>query len=87
MFKTEHVEAVYETRLEVCKGCNNYDTTGIGCSLPGTQPCCNEKTGGCGCSLSIKLRSLSTDCPLGKWKAVMSEQEEELLKANLNDKT
>jgi hypothetical protein len=86
-FKKEHVEAVYEERMEICRSCNNYDVTGSGCALPGTQPCCNENTGGCGCSLSIKLRSLSTDCPLGKWKALMSQKEEELLKAGLNDKT
>lgn len=93
LIKDEHVEQVYQVRLDICKSCKLYDTSGDGCSLPGTQPCCNYKlseeyngniTAGCGCSLSVKLRSLSTDCPLGKWTKIMSDQDEELVKKSLN---
>lgn len=41
---------------------------------------------GCGCSLALKGRSLSSACPLSKWPAIMSEQEEEMFKNQLNDK-
>ena len=41
----------------------------------GTGHCCNE----CGCSLAFKTRSLSSDCPLDKWKAFMTEEEEDKL--------
>lgn len=93
LIKKEHVEQVFNARLEVCKSCNLYDTTGTGCTIPGTQPCCNyhlseevngKQINGCGCSLSIKLRSLSTECPLSKWLKIMSEQDEEILKKKLN---
>jgi hypothetical protein len=95
LIKNEHVEAVYESRMAVCKECRLYDTTGDGCALPGTQPCCNQNLSdtvdgkevkGCGCSLTLKGRSLSSACPLGKWTAVLTEQEEEMLKRQLNDK-
>lgn len=86
MFKKEHVEIVYNERLNICKGCSNYDTEGVGCALPGTQPCCNQNTGGCGCSLSLKLRSLSSECPLKKWPAIMSQKEEDMLNNQINDK-
>jgi len=51
------------------------DTKGNSCLVPGTQPCCAE----CGCSLEFKLRAMSAECPLGKWKAVMSEETEDKL--------
>lgn len=73
-----YVETVYTERRNICEQCPSIDYEGSSCVVSGTQPCCKE----CGCSLSIKLRSLSTECPLGKWKAVMTEEEED--KLNLN---
>jgi len=46
--------------------------------IPGTQPCCSA----CGCKLSFKIRSLSSKCahPDGpKWKALLSQEEEDNL--------
>lgn len=83
IFKKEDVEAVAEYRMFICKNCNLYDASGEGCMVPGTQPCCNEKLGGCGCSLSLKTRALSSECPLKKWKAEMSEEEEDKLNQKL----
>lgn len=83
IFKKEDVEAVAEYRMFICKNCKLYDEKGEGCIVPGTQPCCNEKKGGCGCSLAFKTRSLSSECPLKKWKAEMSEEEEDKLNEKL----
>jgi len=54
-----------------------------GCMFPGTHPCCDKNKGGCGCSLVFKTRSLSSDCPLNKWKAVLTQEEEDKLKEKL----
>jgi hypothetical protein len=43
--------------------------------MKGTQPCCGD----CGCSLTFKTRSLSSDCPQGKWDALITEEEEDKL--------
>jgi hypothetical protein len=51
--------------------------------VPGTQPCCNEKMGGCGCSLGFKTRSLSSACPKGYWDAELNEHEEDQLNEKL----
>lgn len=83
IFKKEDVEAVADYRMFVCKNCKLYDDKGEGCTVPGTEPCCNEKLGGCGCSLAFKTRALSSDCPLGKWKAEMTEEEEDALNQKL----
>lgn len=84
VFKQEHVEAVYESRLEICKGCEFVAEKGTElCAIPGTGPCCPE----CGCSWSIKLRTLSMPCPKNKWEAIMTAQEEELLNRMLNEDT
>jgi len=71
VIKDEFVEQVAEVRLEICKGCIAYDTSGEGCAVPGTQPCCSKLKEGCGCSLKIKSRALSSSCPLGKWDAIL----------------
>ena len=83
IFKKEDVEQIAQERMQICMRCALYDVQGVGCMMPGTEPCCNEKMGGCGCSLSIKTRSLSSDCPKDKWKAVLSEDEEDKLNKKL----
>jgi hypothetical protein len=83
IFKKDDVEEIAEYRMSICKECHLYDVQGTGCMVPGTAPCCNEKAGGCGCSLEFKTRSLSSDCPLNRWKAILSEDEEDKLKEKL----
>lgn len=72
LIRDEYVEDVSKLRMEICNDCSS---KGDECVVIGTQPCCNE----CGCSLAFKTRALSTECPLGKWKALMSEEEEDKL--------
>lgn len=83
IFKREDVELIATERMEICRACNLYDTLGTGCVVIGTEPCCDQTKGGCGCSLGFKTRSLSSDCPLGKWKAEITQQEEDLLNQKL----
>ena len=75
VFKKEHVEAVATDRFQVCVSCSLFDAFGKDCLAPGTQPCCSD----CGCSLAFKTRSLASACPKGKWKELMSDQDEKAL--------
>lgn len=68
--RNEFVEEIALERNAICDQC---PSKGDQCAVPGTAPCCNE----CGCSLTFKTRSLSSECPLGKWKALLSEEEED----------
>ena len=70
--RDEFVEEVAEKRLLICDVC---PSKGDKCEVPGTAPCCNE----CGCSLAFKVRALSSNCPLGEWKALMTEDQEDKL--------
>lgn len=72
IFKKEHYEAVATDRFQVCIKCSLFDAKGNDCLAPGTQPCCSD----CGCSLAFKVRSLSSECPKGYWKAYMNEETE-----------
>ena len=65
VIRDNFVEDVAAKRMAICKECE----------VPGTQPCC----GNCGCSLGFKTRALSTECPLGEWKALMTEKQEDKL--------
>jgi len=81
IFKEEHIEAVAKVRWQNCKICKHIDYVGTKCTAPGTQPCCIE----CGCSLAWKMRALSAECPIGRWKSYMTEELEEELLKNLED--
>jgi hypothetical protein len=77
IIRDEFVEDIARMRHDICDNC---DVKGKKCAVKGTGPCCNE----CGCSLAFKTRSLSSSCPLGKWEALLTEEEEEALD-NLKD--
>ena len=83
IFKKEDVEEIAQHRMQICNECELLDVQGEGCMVPGTAPCCNENKGGCGCSLLLKTRALSSDCPLGKWEAELTEEEEDKLNEKL----
>jgi hypothetical protein len=83
VFKKDDVEQIADYRMGICLRCELFDDKGEGCMVPGTQPCCNRDKGGCGCSLEFKTRALSSSCPKDHWTAVISEQEEDLLKQKL----
>lgn len=77
IIRDEFVEKVAAMRYDVCEAC---PSKGKKCAVKGTAPCCNE----CGCSLLFKTRSLSSDCPLGKWESLITVEEEDELE-NLKD--
>lgn len=84
-FKKEHVEAIANERLSICNTCPKRDDVGSTCFVAGTKPCCSV----CGCSLKLKLRSLSSECPHpdgAKWKALVTEKEEDQINNTLNIK-
>ena len=79
VFVKEDVEQIANIRWNICTNCDFFDTKGTHCAVPGTQPCCAD----CGCILNLKVRSLSSSCPKGKWAAFMDEEMEENLMKNL----
>lgn len=80
VFKSEHVEEIASQRQAICDSCPFMAERGPkNCVAPGTHPCCPQ----CGCSLKFKLRSLSSSCPEGRWDAVVSQEEEDLIKDSI----
>jgi hypothetical protein len=82
IFKNEDVEAIAKLRWQECTMCPALDNAGSKCAVNGTAPCCAD----CGCSLGLKLRALSSECPKGKWKAVMDPASEKMLKEQIKEK-
>lgn len=80
IIRDETVEEIARLRFSICDDCEHLDTKGKECAVKGTQPCCAE----CGCSLGFKTRSLASACPLGKWNAIATVEEEDALD-NLKD--
>jgi hypothetical protein len=75
IIRDQFVEEIAAARMAECNICVKRDDEGKSCIMPGTQPCCNL----CGCSLSFKTRSLSSSCPDLRWKALISEEDEDKL--------
>tara|TARA_Y100001938_G_C8085254_1_gene431555 strand:- start:996 stop:1337 length:342 start_codon:yes stop_codon:yes gene_type:complete len=82
IWRKDYVEVIATDRWRICLKCDKFDKNGQHCAAPGTQPCCAD----CGCSLALKLRALSSDCPLKKWDAIMKPEEEQKLNQMLKDK-
>jgi hypothetical protein len=72
VIRDETVEEISRLRYSICDECEH---KGRKCAVKGTAPCCNE----CGCSLAFKTRSLSSECPIGKWDAIATEDEEDAI--------
>ena len=73
------LKQIVKLRYNHCISCKHFDNKGDKCAVNGTQPCCAD----CGCSLALKLRSLSSSCPQGKWNAVMDEDTEKAVKEQI----
>ncbi len=69
--------------MKICNACLEIDRKGENCLVSGTQPCCSI----CGCKLAFKTRSLASECPHpsgSKWKATMTQEEEDKLYKDIN---
>jgi len=79
-FTRKKIERIASYRSDICTTCPLIDLVGTKCEIPGTQPCCGD----CGCSLKYKTRSMSSECPQGRWFAVMTEEEEDEINSKLD---
>jgi hypothetical protein len=56
-------------RMDICNNCEHISTKHS--SIRPDVHCTN-----CGCTLSAKTKCLSCSCPLSKWKAVISKEQQ-----------
>jgi len=66
----EYIQQVGKERMSICEECE-FISTKHESVRPDVH--CTD----CGCTLAAKTKCLSCACPLNKWKAVVSSQEEE----------
>lgn len=59
------IEAEASQRLQICRGCPFNSKSGNYTGVRKDEHCTR-----CGCTLVAKTRSLASECPIGKWKAV-----------------
>lgn len=84
VFVKESIEEVHKERLQMCEKCvynstvmkeqTNYKTfrPDFHCTL-------------CGCNLDMKTRCMACECPIQKWRALISEEEENMITSKLNN--
>jgi len=66
-------------RLKICASCPHHSKNHK--TIRPDHHCTN-----CGCTLSAKTRCLSCSCPLDKWVAVISNNDEEIINKAINEK-
>lgn len=68
----EKIKEVGEERINICLNCKHHSK-----NHKTVRP--DDHCTHCGCTLAAKTKCLSCSCPIGKWKEVLtSEQEDEL---------
>ena len=65
----EQIAVVSADRLAICNECENHSK-----NHSNIRP--DAHCMACGCTLSAKSKCLSCSCPIEKWKAVLTENEE-----------
>jgi hypothetical protein len=68
------IQQTSRQRLNICKNCPHHSK--FHKTMRPDAHCTH-----CGCTLAAKTKCLSCSCPIGKWKEVLTEeQEDEMLK-------
>lgn len=84
VFVNKEIEKIAQQRNEVCKGCiMNSDHQKKHNKYKTIRP--DFHCVSCGCDLHMKTRALSQSCPLGKWEAHLSQEEEFELNKKLDN--
>jgi len=73
------IKETSEERINICLTCPHHSKWHK--TLRPDDHCTN-----CGCTLAAKTKCLSCACPLNKWMAVLTEEDEETLKTQINGK-
>lgn len=69
----EQIKEAREARLAICNACELHSKNKKGYKSSRPDEHCTE----CGCTLSAKTSCLSCECPLKKWIAVMTDEQED----------
>ena len=80
VFKQDHIEEIAKVRWMDCVNCEHLDNKGDKCAISATRPCCGK----CGCSIGLKIRSLASSCPAGKWKALVDKKAQSEIMSQIN---
>lgn len=75
----EQIKATSEERINICLNCPHHSR--FHKTARPDNHCTN-----CGCTLAAKTKCLSCSCPLSKWEAVLTDDEEEQLKKAIHGK-
>ena len=67
-----------EERMNICNSCPHHSK-----NHKGVRP--DAHCTYCGCTLSAKTKCLSCKCPINKWLSVLTEKQEEDIKAQDNE--
>ena len=69
------INSTSNERMKICNDCPHYSSNAKKDGYKTLRP--DEHCIDCGCTLAAKTKCLSCECPIGKWKALMTEKQED----------
>jgi hypothetical protein len=69
----EVIERIAAARINICNTCDFHSDRAIKSTM--TKLRFDKHCTECGCTLAAKTRSLTSECPIQKWKAVVKSEE------------
>lgn len=77
----EFINLTAKQRMEICLQCEHHSENAKRNGYKSLRP--DAHCADCGCTLSAKTKCLSCSCPLEKWMAVLSGDEEDKFKKDI----
>jgi hypothetical protein len=78
----EFINLTGKQRMEICLQCEHHSENAKEKGYKTLRP--DAHCVDCGCTLSAKTKCLSCMCPIEKWMDVLSEEQEDKLKKDIN---
>lgn len=77
-YLVEQITQASETRMAICRQCPYFSKNNVNANPFRFDEHCTN----CGCTLSAKTKCLSCSCPINKWEAIISSEEEQIIEKN-----
>lgn len=74
----ELIDKTYQERIQICNGCSEFSENKKKTGWKTTR--IDEHCTNCGCPTGSKNRCLSCECPLKKWLAVITQDQDQSIK-------
>jgi hypothetical protein len=75
VYLLEQINTAHDSRMAICRACPHFSKNNANANPLRFDEHCTH----CGCTLAAKTKCLSCSCPLHKWEAIITPDEEQII--------